>query len=286
MIFYVAIQRDDPSARLFGGGSTDVPLGYYCTGTNIGSLFVPDSFHCYGRVALMVHSKSWLSPLPDQTYEIRTLLQEHNQRMLRKEFNPSSGLLPLAAEQQHAVAAARPSSRDPPAAPHRDERAAEPTAANGATAAANLRLGNGLAAFVSSKPSGSSQQGGPPKKKRKKQSDNTTLVYKGRVQLLEPTFPTFNGDLVVYCRKAAPTPTYRFVVTVADASDTSLRAIVDHAVAEKLLGVTAAVAVKGGHCQEAPFDSSAAWNATIRCMLKQGKKFFILTDIEKAPSAI
>jgi hypothetical protein len=45
-------------------------------------------------VALMVHSKSSLSPLPDETYEVRVLLEEHNKRMARNEYNPESGLLP------------------------------------------------------------------------------------------------------------------------------------------------------------------------------------------------
>jgi hypothetical protein len=43
----------------------------------------------------MVHSKTWLTPLPDDNFEIRTLLEEHNNRVLKKEFNPASGLLPL-----------------------------------------------------------------------------------------------------------------------------------------------------------------------------------------------
>jgi hypothetical protein len=42
----------------------------------------------------MVHSKSWLSPLPDENYEVRKLLEEHDKRVRRNEYNPSSGLLP------------------------------------------------------------------------------------------------------------------------------------------------------------------------------------------------
>jgi hypothetical protein len=44
--------------------------------------------------ALMVHSKTWLTPLPDDNFEIRVLLEKHNDRVLRKEYNPASGLLP------------------------------------------------------------------------------------------------------------------------------------------------------------------------------------------------
>ena len=44
--------------------------------------------------ALFVHSKSWLTPLPDLAHEIRVLLEEHNKRMAREEYNPQSGLLP------------------------------------------------------------------------------------------------------------------------------------------------------------------------------------------------
>lgn len=46
----------------------------------------------------MVHSKSWLSPLPDEMYDIRSLLQDHDRRLSRKEYNPSSGILPPAAQ--------------------------------------------------------------------------------------------------------------------------------------------------------------------------------------------
>jgi hypothetical protein len=45
------------------------------------------------RIAIMVHSKTWLTPLPDQTFEVRVLLEEHNNRVIRREYNPRSGLL-------------------------------------------------------------------------------------------------------------------------------------------------------------------------------------------------
>lgn len=43
----------------------------------------------------MVHDKSWLSPLPDEAFEVRSLLEAHSSRMLVHEYNPNSGLLPL-----------------------------------------------------------------------------------------------------------------------------------------------------------------------------------------------
>ena len=46
-------------------------------------------------LALALRDKSWICPMPDQTYEIRELLEEHNNRMSRNEYNPESGLLPF-----------------------------------------------------------------------------------------------------------------------------------------------------------------------------------------------
>jgi Telomeric single stranded DNA binding POT1/CDC13 len=49
--------------------------------------------------ALSVHEKSSLTPLPNMTFEVLRLLEEHNNRLLRKEhFNPNSGILPLESD--------------------------------------------------------------------------------------------------------------------------------------------------------------------------------------------
>jgi hypothetical protein len=49
---------------------------------------------------LMVHSKSYMTPLPDMTFEVVQLIRNHNERLERKdEMNPSSGLLPLESEE-------------------------------------------------------------------------------------------------------------------------------------------------------------------------------------------
>lgn len=217
----------------------------------------------------MVHGKSWLSPLPDQTYEIRTLVQEHQKRARRNEYNPISGLLPLSILQKEA---ARTAARD----------AALLSNNSSAGQVITLSLGNGLTAF-SSKPFEDMNR--RPRKKRKKQ--NESIIYKGKVRLLEETCPPFNGDLGVYCPKTAPTgtPIYRCLVTVADESERSLQVIVPHPVAEKLFGVPAADAVKGGFCRDAPFDTKAAWHVTIiQNLLAEGKRFFVLHDIEKVAS--
>lgn len=42
----------------------------------------------------MVHSKTWLTPVPNQNFEVRQLLKAHNLRVLRREYNPKSGILP------------------------------------------------------------------------------------------------------------------------------------------------------------------------------------------------
>lgn len=49
-----------------------------------------------GLEILMVQSKSWLTPVPDKTFEVRQLLREHDERILRGDpFNPQSGVMPL-----------------------------------------------------------------------------------------------------------------------------------------------------------------------------------------------
>jgi Telomeric single stranded DNA binding POT1/CDC13 len=63
------------------------------------SLFKDKMFRC-----LHVHEKSSFTPLPNLTYEVLHLLEEHNNRLLRKEpTNPDSGILPLFAEIQEQV---------------------------------------------------------------------------------------------------------------------------------------------------------------------------------------
>jgi hypothetical protein len=61
-----------------------------------------------------------------------------------------------------------------------------------------------------------------------------------------------------------------------------VQVIVPHPVAEKLFGIPASDAVGGGHCREKPFDSTVAWHVTLQDLVKQGKIFFVMTDIEKA----
>ena len=46
----------------------------------------------------MVHQKTSVVPIPDQTFEVNSILRAHNARILRKDPpNPSSGILPLTA---------------------------------------------------------------------------------------------------------------------------------------------------------------------------------------------
>jgi len=47
----------------------------------------------------MVSAKSYLTPLPNDTYEVKELLKNHQTRLLRKDpYNPQSGVLPLEGE--------------------------------------------------------------------------------------------------------------------------------------------------------------------------------------------
>ena len=59
-------------------------------------------------LGLMIQHKSGLTPLPNNTYEIKQLLKDHQQRVLRKDpYNPQSGVLPLDGE---AVSEAGPAT--------------------------------------------------------------------------------------------------------------------------------------------------------------------------------
>jgi hypothetical protein len=49
-----------------------------------------------GLQVLFAQSKSWLTPLPDKTYEARQLLLDHSHRVRRREpFNPQCGVMPF-----------------------------------------------------------------------------------------------------------------------------------------------------------------------------------------------
>ncbi|CAJ1928291.1 unnamed protein product [Cylindrotheca closterium] len=47
-----------------------------------------------GIMSVMVTNRSWLTPIPDESLEIGSLLREHDTRVQRNEYNPDSGILP------------------------------------------------------------------------------------------------------------------------------------------------------------------------------------------------
>jgi hypothetical protein len=61
----------------------------------------------------MLSAKSGLTPVPNYTFEIKELLKEHQQRVVRKDsFNPNSGVLPLDGQKIPVAAAVAP-AQDP-----------------------------------------------------------------------------------------------------------------------------------------------------------------------------
>lgn len=53
----------------------------------------------YSTLGLLVQRKTWLTPLPGDTFEVMDLLSNHSKRVARGEpFNPKSGVLPLHPE--------------------------------------------------------------------------------------------------------------------------------------------------------------------------------------------
>ena len=209
------------------------------------------------RAALMVHSRSWMTPVPDTTYEVKGLLKEHDGRVRRNEYNPASGLLPSSQKEllRRELPVPLPSN------------------------ATNLRLGKGLADFAKKKLSTPSETGQQSKKRR----IDAGLLYEGIVRLLPTTFPKYEGNLAVYCNTTSIPPQYQCYVTMADASNFSLPVLVAGTVGDTLFGVPAPVACMNG-CRETPFDSKVAWKVCIQGVWKGTKAFFVLKRIEPLPS--
>ncbi|KAL3926293.1 MAG: hypothetical protein SGBAC_013533, partial [Bacillariaceae sp.] len=49
-----------------------------------------------GIMSIMVTDRSWLTPIPDESIEIGSLLRQHDKRVHRNEYNPDSGILPTS----------------------------------------------------------------------------------------------------------------------------------------------------------------------------------------------
>ncbi len=258
-----------------------VPIGTFIRLRNVGvRKWKEQSFRCKYRLAdaresisspcfltsfyvfeaFMVHSKSWLSPLPNLTFEIRNLLREHDKRVKRKEYNVQSGLLPSSYPSGCETISNGPPPRS--------------------SFSISIPLGNGLFDFASRVVAPKvHQERRLSSKKSKRVSEN---CYKGIVQIVEPTFPEFKGNLQVYCSNdKSSTPVYRCAMTVTDESSISLQVIVLPHLAERIFGVPAIEAARGKHRRVAPFDTDAAWKVSLYSTLKEGRRYFVMTDLEQ-----
>jgi hypothetical protein len=62
-----------------------------------------------------IHAHSWITPVPNMCYEIRTMLEEHDQRSRRNDsFNPSAALLPIVDGSHGEAVQQRPAPPTPP----------------------------------------------------------------------------------------------------------------------------------------------------------------------------
>jgi Telomeric single stranded DNA binding POT1/CDC13 len=69
-----------------------VKVGSFIRLRNVHDTRIPNGIRRY----LMVYSKSYLTPLPNMTYEVVRMLEAHNDRLINNDpMNPSSGVLPL-----------------------------------------------------------------------------------------------------------------------------------------------------------------------------------------------
>ena len=130
------------------------------------------------RRCLMVFSKTFLTPLPDLTFEVAHLLQNHNDRLLRKEpSNPHSGILPLDTDDSETQTVAFPLPL------------AQNMSQHSASASADVRMRLDSAAAFSPERAGSCQN------IEKLIAGQPWMIFRGTVQIVG-IIPTLNSLLV------------------------------------------------------------------------------------------
>jgi len=220
------------------------------------SRFPPDGY-AGGLRCLMVYAKSYLTPLPDMTYEVLQLVQDHNQRLLDNEpLNPMSGLLPLESGQraEHSAQVASVLPTPPP----------QETTVIKADAVVRRQLGDLLAAPI-------------------------PTLYSGFVRIMGtiPPLSTLSmSGVQSFCSQDADTGqvAYRFAIQIKEGSGPTVDAIVEPAVGEILVGMKATSALVDSasalfNLQQASH-GQCTWKVTVGSVAYAGAKYFWVKSIE------
>ena len=205
----------------------------------------------------MASSKSWITPLPDCTFEIAQLLRDHGARVQRKEpFNPRSGVLPLAGPNQQTpqtnpteATTVVPASEPPVATTPMDGRQDDLPAAVGFTDCI---------------------ENDPP--------SSHTVEFR-----VMRTSPPIESDLSCLCTIHDGTM-YGFVVHLKDDTGTQLDAIVSNESGEALLGIAAtnATKVSSDVAKEKHVRlTKSRFKGEIRSVSMKGAIYFVLASAER-----
>ena len=213
-----------------------------------------------GLRCLMVFSKSYLTPLPSMTHEVVRLLEEHNDRLLRKEpINPQSGILPLGNDEIAGSEMQRDKTGENTAeASHLQESATEPASSTAS-----------LATLLS----------GP-----------VPSVFSGTAKIVG-TIPSLSSlsssGLQQICALNGQERFYRFAVRLEDESMTQIDAILgDTSTAGELLfgmSVLDALQDPSGalYNLETTLAVHSVWKIEVRSISFEGAKYFLLESLEE-----
>lgn len=219
-----------------------------------------------GLRCLMVQSKSYLTPLPDMTYEVIRLIEEHSDRLLRNEpLNSKSSILPLEPSKNDDDTEFRESTMEPhievAVNPMRSSRSPPPAALeNNVTDLASL-LKSPIATTVS-----------------------CAVAIVGTFPSIE-TISTAGVQLVV-SEGVDGRKLYRLGVRLGDQS-TQLSAIISEKseVGDALLGMSPQIVLlHHSHALrnlQSVLNDTSLWHAQLRTVAFEGAKYFLLEALSK-----
>jgi len=248
---------EDPSWDLV---DASVRIGAFIRLRNVEDRTMASGFRC-----LMAYNRSSLTPLPDKTFEIRTLLKEHQMRIRQKQpFNRRSGLLPLQSE-------VRPANSS--------------KGVNGGITSPVRNPKFNTTSHVS-------RQGNSTLAHCIAESAGQAFSVNFQITKTEPSVTGSEIGLRGLCAQtngagnSAAAESFLFALHIAD--DTAkLAVIVDNEIGECLLGMTASEASNSSDLATDMLDvitrRDASWSGTVRSVMFRGFKYFTLESVSSFP---